>query len=93
MFFDVIAKVTDGYSGAELKSVCEEATEIPLREYLHFGVKRNIANEDFYDALLKVKPSIDRWFVKAQQILRSRNDPSFPEIDLHLEQTKQLLAQ
>lgn len=88
IFFDAIAKVTEGYSGAELKAVCEAATEIPLREYLNFGVKRKISNEDFYDALLKVKPSTDRWFMKASYVLKQRNESSFPEIQEYLSSLK-----
>lgn len=88
IFFESIAKVTEGYSGAELKAVCEVATEIPLREYLNFGVKRDIANEDFYDALLKVKPSTDRWFMKANYVLKQRNETSFPEIEEYMSSLK-----
>lgn len=79
--FDAIALATDNFSGADIKALCEHATDIPLREYLKTRNKRNISNEDFYDSLIKMKPSLGAWYRQAYSVLSRRNElSSFPDI-------------
>lgn len=76
-----LAEATENFSGADVKSLCEMATDVPLKEYFKTRTKRNITNEDFYEALLKTKPSLGKWYRQAYAILSKRNEiSSFPEI-------------
>jgi len=60
-----ISKRTDGYSGADLASVCNEAVMLAIREYVLAGrpqeeeeiAKYRIEGKHFEEALKKVKPS------------------------------------
>jgi len=60
-----ISKRTDGYSGADLASVCNEAVMLAIREYVLAGrpqedeeiAKYKIEAKHFEEALKKVKPS------------------------------------
>ena len=60
-----ISKKTDGYSGADLASVCNEAVMLAIREYVLAGrpqeeeeiAKYRIESKHFEEALKKVKPS------------------------------------
>jgi len=60
-----ISKRTDGYSGAEIAAVCNEAVMLAIREYVLSGKpqdeeeieKYKIASKHFEEALKKVKPS------------------------------------
>ena len=60
-----ISKRTDGYSGADLASVCNEAVMLAIREYVLAGrpqeeeeiAKYRIESKHFDEALKKVKPS------------------------------------
>ncbi len=76
-----LAHATENFSGADIKALCEMATDIPLKEYFKTRKKRNITNEDFYNALIKMKPSLGTWYRQAYSILAKRNEIStFPEI-------------
>ncbi|MEA3378438.1 MAG: ATP-binding protein [Nanoarchaeota archaeon] len=79
--YESIAKATENFSGADIKALCEEATDIPLKEYLMFKVKRKICNADFFDALKFKKSTVYPWFNRARQILEKRGETNlFPEI-------------
>lgn len=79
--FNGITLATDNFSGADIKALCERATDIPLKEYFRTRKKRNITNEDFYDALINMKPTLGTWYRQAYQVLSKRNELSaFPDI-------------
>lgn len=76
-----IANATDNFSGADIKSLCEKATDIPLKEYFKTRNKRKITNEDFYQAMLQTKPSLGMWYRQACTVLAKRNElGTFPDI-------------
>jgi len=60
-----ISKKTDGYSGADLANICNEAVMLAIREYVLAGkpqedeeiAKYKIESKHFEEALKKVKPS------------------------------------
>ena len=62
---DAIAKATEGFSGADLTALCREAAMQPLRELGHrvkdvsAAAIRPVDIQDFSDALVNVKPSVD----------------------------------
>jgi transitional endoplasmic reticulum ATPase len=91
--FDNIADATEFFSGADLKVLCEEATEIPLKEYLLFRRKRNIINADFYDALKGKTSSLLPWFNRAREMVERRNEHAmFPEIIEFAAKASQIVA-
>ncbi len=76
-----LAKVTAGFSGADLKAVCEIATDIPLRESLVTGKKRKIAMKDMSAATKRTKSVMKQWFAKARDLLEKKNlTDSFKEL-------------
>ncbi|RME54964.1 ATP-binding protein [Candidatus Woesearchaeota archaeon] len=74
--YEKIAKATEHFSGADIKALCDEATDIPLKEYLLFKKKRKINNADFYEVLRTKTPSILPWFNRARELIERRNEES-----------------
>jgi len=48
----------EGYSGADIRALCEKATSIPFLESIQTGVDRDIERADFDQILKKIKPSV-----------------------------------
>ena len=71
--FDELAKLTVGFSGADLKAVCELATEIPLKESLHTGKRRKISKDDLRKAIKGTHSILKPWFSKALQQVQKRH--------------------
>jgi SpoVK/Ycf46/Vps4 family AAA+-type ATPase len=65
---------TENYSGADLRLVCESATERALEQSMESGVVRPISQEDFELALRDVKPSTRPWFEMARNYAMFAND-------------------
>ncbi|MFV0309413.1 MAG: AAA family ATPase [Desertimonas sp.] len=61
-----IVKTTDGYSGADLALVCEQATEQAMQASMRSGTIRPITQGDLADAVKAVKPSIGAWIDTAR---------------------------
>ncbi|MBI4145526.1 ATP-binding protein [Candidatus Woesearchaeota archaeon] len=78
-----LAGRTDGFSGADIKALCESATDIPLKEYLATKRARDITMEDFKTALSKRVATTQPWFG-----LAIRNLKQCPDDEL----AKQILA-
>ncbi len=79
--YTLLAQKAAGYSGADLKALCEIATEIPLKEFFITGIRRRITMEDMEMALEKVNSVLPQWFAKAQeQIVQRRLEEAFPEL-------------
>ncbi len=58
-----LVNLTDGYVGADIEAVCREAAMIALREAIESGEdvdKKLVGMEHFYQALRKVKPSVNK---------------------------------
>ena len=78
--YNELANLTDGFSGADIKSMCETATDIPLKESLKTKVKRNISMDDLRAAIAKSQSVIRQWFDKAGKQVRSKKlEESFPD--------------
>ncbi len=69
-----IAKLTKGFSGADLKNLVEHAVDIPLAESLIKNTKREITQEDFLQAVKAVQPSTEKWMKMAMKKLKANND-------------------
>jgi AAA+ superfamily predicted ATPase len=64
--FEQVAKKTDGFSGADLKSVVDLAIESKLREAMKAGVPKPLTTRDMLDAAKQVRPSTKEWFGTAR---------------------------
>ncbi|MEK7467599.1 MAG: AAA family ATPase [Planctomycetota bacterium] len=64
--FEAIAARTDGFSGADLKSVVDVAIERKLSEAMKKGALQPLATRDLIDAAKSVKPSTKEWFATAR---------------------------
>jgi transitional endoplasmic reticulum ATPase len=61
-----VARKTEGFSGADLKSVVDIAIEGKLREALAQGTPQPLTNKDLLAAARQVKPSTREWFSTAR---------------------------
>ncbi len=85
--YDSLAEETAGLSGADLKSICEMAADIPLKESFITKKRREICREDVETAIMKVSSVLKQWFAKAQeQVVRMKLEELFPELMLNKKQ-------
>jgi SpoVK/Ycf46/Vps4 family AAA+-type ATPase len=61
-----VAKRTDGFSGADLKAVVDQAIEAKLREAMKTGVPAPLKTKDILSAAGSIKPSTKEWFSTAR---------------------------
>ncbi len=81
--FKTLALATNGFSGADLKAVCEYATDSALKESLKKGIRRRIGMDDMKIAITKTKPMLGVWFTKAKRhIIENKMEDSFPQLVL-----------
>ncbi len=64
--YDLLARRTEQYSGADLKGVLDRAVDAKLREALKDGVPRPLTTRDLTAAAAEVKPSTREWFATAR---------------------------
>ena len=69
-----LAARTEGYSGADIAYVCENATEAALLDSVRSGDIRLIEMDDLRRALREVKPSIGPWLETARNVARFSNE-------------------
>ena len=69
-----LAKSTDGYSGADLRLVCEAAAELAMEASLAAGSPRPITMADLVQALAGVTPSTRPWFEVARNYVLFANE-------------------
>jgi SpoVK/Ycf46/Vps4 family AAA+-type ATPase len=76
-----LARMSDGYSGADLAYACESAAELALLEAARDGVVRMIETKDLVRAVKDVKPSIGPWLQTARNVAQFANeDGSYDEL-------------
>ncbi|MBW3015811.1 AAA family ATPase [Candidatus Woesearchaeota archaeon] len=76
-----LAEKTEGFSGADIKAVCEAATDIPLKESFTTRKKRHIEMKDMLVGIKKSQSVMKQWFQKArQQIKNKKLQESFKEL-------------
>lgn len=79
--YDKLVHLTKGFSGADIKSVCERATDIALRETMVTKKKRNVSMKDMLTAVKETQSVMTQWFGKARtQIVANKLEDSFKEI-------------
>ena len=69
-----LAKLTDGYSGADIAHICETASERALLDSIHRGEARMIGQPDLEAAIIEVKPSLGAWFDTARNVALFANE-------------------
>ncbi|HXH78919.1 AAA family ATPase [Nocardioides sp.] len=80
-----VAKSTDGYSGADLALVCEQATESAMMSSLDSGDLRPITQRQLVDAARSVRPSIGEWMEMAKNYALYGNESgSYDELASYL---------
>ena len=61
-----LARQTDHFSGADLRQLCEDASERALAQALKRGVMQPVRMQDFRDALRVAAPSTREWLMQAR---------------------------
>ncbi|HEY1777065.1 MAG TPA: tetratricopeptide repeat protein [Solirubrobacteraceae bacterium] len=80
-----LARMTNGYSGADLAYVCECAAERALTDSARAGVARMITMADLEGALAEVRPSIGAWLETARNVAQFANeDGAYDELLAYL---------
>jgi SpoVK/Ycf46/Vps4 family AAA+-type ATPase len=69
-----LAKLTDGYSGADIAHVCETAAEHALLDSVRQGEARLIGQADLEAAAAEVRPSLGTWFDTARNVALFANE-------------------
>jgi AAA+ superfamily predicted ATPase len=69
-----LAKLTDGYSGADLAYVCESAAELALLDSARTGSIRMIGQADLEAAVRDIRPSIGSWLDTARNVAEFANE-------------------
>ena len=69
-----LAKLTDGYSGADIAHICETASERALLDSINRGEARMIGQPDLEASAAEVKPSLGAWFDTARNVALFANE-------------------
>jgi SpoVK/Ycf46/Vps4 family AAA+-type ATPase len=69
-----LAKITDGYSGADIAHICETASERALLDSVRSGEPRMIGQDDLEAAVSEVRPSLGTWFDTARNVALFANE-------------------
>jgi AAA+ superfamily predicted ATPase len=69
-----LAKITDGYSGADIAHICESAAERALLDSVKRGEPRLIGQADLEASAAEVKPSLGTWFDTARNVALFANE-------------------
>lgn len=72
--FTTLAKQTEEFSGADLKSIVDITIEGKLRESFEKGIPQPIQPKDLLSALKQVRPSTKEWFNTARNYALYAND-------------------
>ncbi|MFC1732516.1 AAA family ATPase [candidate division KSB1 bacterium] len=81
--YDELSKLSDGFSGADIKAACETATDIPLKEALkkRSNKGRNITLSDMKKGIDNTQSVLAQWYKKArQQVMNRKLEESFNEL-------------
>lgn len=80
---EAVAKKAEGFSGADLAAVVDQAVEDKLRDALRSGEPAPIRQKDLLKALKRVKPSTREWFSTARNYALYANQSGFYDEILH----------
>ncbi|MFH0861531.1 MAG: ATP-binding protein, partial [Candidatus Altiarchaeota archaeon] len=79
--YPLLAYLTEGYSSADIKLICDEAAKKPWKEGVETGKKRPVTMLDFEETIAQRPSSLIPWFRQArQQIAASGEADTYPEL-------------
>jgi transitional endoplasmic reticulum ATPase len=79
--FSELAKLTEGYSAADITQICEEAADIPLKSAIRGKKPRNIIMDDFKKVIKIRKSSLNAWIRLAKrQLEKGMENDIFEEL-------------
>ena len=61
---NAVSEATEGFSGAEITSICQKASYVAVREEMETGEKRRVCQKHFKTALARVEKSITPDMIK-----------------------------
>jgi AAA+ superfamily predicted ATPase len=86
-----LAKLTDGYSGADIAHICESAAELALLDSVRRGEPRMISQQDLESAIRDVRPSLTPWFDAARNVALFANEGgAYDELAAYLKKNRLL---
>ncbi|WP_242088251.1 ATP-binding protein [Curtobacterium sp. DN_7.5] len=85
----VLAKRTEGFSGADIAYVCEVAAERALMDSVASGTARLIGMPDLLDSVAEVRPSTRSWLETARNVvLFGEDDGTYADLRAYLKKSK-----
>ena len=85
MDFDVLAKKSEGFSGADLKAVVDAAVEDKLRAAMKSGAIQPLGTADVAEAMKRHRPTVRDWFETARNYALYANQSGlYDDILAHL---------
>lgn len=72
--YQTLSALTEGYSGADISAICEEAALIPLSEALQCSTRRDIAMDDLLHSVYSRTSSVDAWYNDAERMIKKYGD-------------------
>ena len=86
-----LAKLTEGYSGADIAHICEAASERALLDSVRTGEARLITMADVQRAAAEVRPSTGPWFDSARNtVLFGSDEETYGELRAYMKKTRRL---
>ena len=86
---DSVAEVTEGFSGADLRLLCEDASQRVLADAIHSGVTRPICKSDLLYSAKTISPSTTSWLETANNYVTfSNSSGEYDELASYLKTNK-----
>ncbi|MEZ0580592.1 tetratricopeptide repeat protein [Nocardioides sp. MH1] len=86
-----LAKLTEGYSGADIAHACDSASELALMESIDLDEPRMISQLDIETALRDIRPSVTAWFETARNVaLFANEDGTYDDLAAYLRKNRKL---
>jgi len=83
---EMLAELTDGCSSADIKEICNMASEIPWQEAVEGGLRRRVEMNDFLDVIEDVESSLPPWYSQAKkQIKESESKEEYKKLMVDIE--------
>ncbi len=87
--FDLLARESEGMSGADLRLACEEAAELGLAEAIASSLVQPITTAQLLAAMKSIRPSTGPWFESARNHVRYANTSGeYDELAIYLRQRR-----
>ena len=83
--FKRLAVLTEGYSSADIKVICDDALEIPWEEALQGAAARKASMQDFLTVLGQRPSSLTAWYKQAEREIRKSGEVElFADLARHI---------